>query len=304
MLGRKILVQTTLASLVVLTASITLLSAPESDAGSEAFRIGVNRTLFQGAPEAMIEFLSRPLRSLMEAETGIAGKMVLSSDANQLAQQLAGKKVQLGVLHGIEFAWARQKFPDLKPLVIVVNEYPVCKVHVVVKDECKAASFADLKGLKVALPRTNREHCNVFLDRRCQNCGLSPKDYFGAVAGTPDIEEAFETVLEGKADAAVVDDNLLEYYRWLKPGRCAKLRSVVQSEAFPGGVLAYQPGAIDDDLVQRLRESLLSAHQNRRGQQLLKMCRIASFRPSDAAYEQLLTDILKSYPPPDSSVSK
>jgi hypothetical protein len=42
----------------------------------------------------------------------VSGELVPCGDADNLGRQLMDDKVQLGVFHGIEFAWARQKYPE------------------------------------------------------------------------------------------------------------------------------------------------------------------------------------------------
>src|SRR5215470_11464792 len=72
-------------------------------------KIGLVNSLFRDTPPSLVEVLSRPLKALMESQTGLGGALRLCGDATALAKQLKEGKVQLGVFHGFEFAWARQK---------------------------------------------------------------------------------------------------------------------------------------------------------------------------------------------------
>ena len=53
----------------------------------------------------------------MEAQTGVPGQMVMGGDARNLSQRLQSNHFQLGVFQGVEFAWAQQECPELKPLI-------------------------------------------------------------------------------------------------------------------------------------------------------------------------------------------
>src|SRR5262245_45466183 len=107
--------------LIVLTLSLgglLALVAPTAEriGPSDPVRIGMIGTLFRDVPEATVQTMMQPFGALMESQTGVNGLLVPSGDAESMGQELASDKLHLGVFHGIEFAWARQKFPELRPL--------------------------------------------------------------------------------------------------------------------------------------------------------------------------------------------
>src|SRR5205085_2139260 len=102
-------------------------------------RVGLMHTLFPGADEAQIQSLAMPFTTLLEEQAGVVGELSLADDAGKLADRLGEGKVQLGVFHGVEFAWARQKNPDLKPLVIAVDQQPFARAVIVVRRGDRAA---------------------------------------------------------------------------------------------------------------------------------------------------------------------
>jgi ABC-type phosphate/phosphonate transport system substrate-binding protein len=261
-----------------------------------AIRVGVAGSVFRDTPAPMVNIMMKPLKSLLESQTGVNGDMVAGTDALSLGNQLADDKVQLAVFHGFEFAWVKQKHPDLKPLILCVCPAPCSKANVVVLKECKVETIDDLKGLKIALAPHTREHCHLFLERKC---GLLPCKFFSEVVRPENIEEALDSVVDGVVDATVVDGTSLENYADRKPGRSAKLRTLIQSEAFPWGVVACNPATFNEDAQKRFRDGLINAVQTRKGQQLLTICRITSFERVPDDYDKELKDILKAYPPPE-----
>ena len=266
--------------------------------GGKVVRVGLVGTLFRNMPEPIMQVAMRPFKSLLEAQTGMTGELVAGGDAGNLATLLKQDKVQFGVFHGVEFAWARQKNPALRPLILAVNGRPAMHAVVLVRQESKAAGCADLKGKTVALPADSREHCRLFFERRCVAPGCCPEEFFGKVLSPRDVEEALDDLVDGKLDALVVDGLTLEAYRKLKPGRAARLRTLLRSEAFPAAVVAYHPGALSEDLLTRFRDGLLAAGSTRRGRRLLAMCRITAFKAVPDNYDEMLKDIAKTYPPP------
>ena len=96
--------------------------------------------------------------------------------------------------------------------------------------------------------------------------------------------------------AAVVDETALEAYRKNKPGCAAKLKTIQQSELFPCGVIAYQPGALSDETLTAFRDGLIAAKDNPKAQKLLKSNHMTGFEAVPSDYDQMLLDIAKAYP--------
>jgi ABC-type phosphate/phosphonate transport system substrate-binding protein len=276
----------------------------QQEAAPNAIRIGLVSTLFRDTPESLIQLITRPLKSLMESQTGMTGTLAAGGDARNLARQLQEDKFQLAVFHGVEFAWIRQKYPDLRPLVVAIRDGRPMYAFLVVPSESKATCLADLKGQSLALSRQCREHCRLFLERRCQACGKSYLEFFPKITTPTDSEDSLDDVVDGVVQAALVDGAALERFKRVKADRYAKLKTIVQSEPFPPAVLAYKPGVLSEDALTRFRNGLVTAHQNAKGKQLLNMCRITCFEPVPDDYEQMLLSIAKAYPPPPAEPEK
>jgi ABC-type phosphate/phosphonate transport system substrate-binding protein len=270
---------------------------PEEAARGTVLRIGVVGSLFRNTSEPLVQVMMRPFKSLLETQVGVVGNIVASGEAEHLGQELKDDHVQLGVFHGIEFAWARLKNPQLRPLLIAVNHQRFLKAHLVVRRDAKVEQVADLRGRVIALPRMSREHCRLYLERRCVVPGTTSEKYYSTVRTPHDGEDALDEVYEGKAQAAVIDAVELEQYRKAKPRRSSQLRSLQESETFPPAVVAYYPGTLDEDLLARVRDGMIAAKSTPRGQQLLNLCRITSFEEVPADYDKMLEAISKAYPP-------
>jgi ABC-type phosphate/phosphonate transport system substrate-binding protein len=261
-------------------------------------KIGMVSTLFKDVSPAMVQIMMPPFQALMRAQTGLEGEVVTVGDAQDLGSRLHDGKVELGVFHGFEFAWAQDKYPDLRPLVIAVNHKRVLHAYVVVREDSTAADLADLKGQAVAVPRKSREHCMLFLDRACRQLKSEPKDFFGTLVAHGSTEEALDDLLRDKVQAALVDSVSLDTYEQLKPGCFARLKVLKQSEPFPSSVVAYRLGALDPVTLGKFRDGMINANQNPRGKELMTMWRLSAFENVPADYQQALSAILRAYPPP------
>ena len=279
---------------------IVLPAAPPAPAAEPAppVRIGMVRSMFKDAPDPLIQLSTNVFKSLMEEQTGLASNVTVASDAAQLARQLKEGKLQLGAFHGFEFAWSRQQNPDLKPLMIAVKQQSFVRALLVVRQDNKAADAAALQGKTLALALLTRQHCRLFLDRRCVRPGMPMDKWFGKVSSPRTDQDALDDVAEGHADAAVVDDVELESFRTTYPKTAAKLRVLKQSEVFPCTVIAYQPGALNEETLKQLRVGLIAAKTVERGRKLLDVFHMTGFEEVPDDYEKSVAEILKAYPPP------
>src|SRR5262245_19797702 len=87
------------------------------DAPPDPVRLGMVQSLLKDVPKPLIKATMQPFRALMQGQTGFSCEVAQPSDALTLGQQIANKEVELGVFQGIEFAWVREKHPELRALV-------------------------------------------------------------------------------------------------------------------------------------------------------------------------------------------
>jgi len=262
-------------------------------------QIGLVNSLFRDVPEALVDMMAKPFGSLMSAQTGLTGNLVKAGDAADLGQKLADNKVQLGIFHGYEFAWARHKHPQLKALVIAVNQVRHLRAYLVVRADSKLGGFGDLKEKTLNLPRGSRGHCHVFLADRCQDAGqCAPQEMLGKVIYGPNAEDALDDLVDGAVDACVMDSMAVDAYKRRKPGRFNQLKLALESEVFPAGVVAYKEGSLDAKTLQKFKDGLINSDKTILGRQMLTMWKLTGFEPIPADYDQTLGDILSAYPPP------
>jgi ABC-type phosphate/phosphonate transport system substrate-binding protein len=282
---------------------MTCLAIPGLDtraggAEEKTLRVGIVGSLCQNAPDGVLQVALRPLKSLLEAQTGLSTHLVSGGAVENLGRLVKEGKVHFGVFHGFELAWARLKNPSLKPVLVAVNPRPTQRAYLVVRRDGRVGSIGDLRGQAVALPPQSREHCRLFLERRCVAPGSTPDQFFGRLNRDGNVEDALDDVVDGKLAAVVVDGGTLEVFRELKPVRAGRLHTLLQSDPFPCAAVVYQPGVTADEMVDRFRDGMLAARSTRRGQFLLDLCRITGFEVASEDYDESLAAIAKAYPPP------
>jgi ABC-type phosphate/phosphonate transport system substrate-binding protein len=276
----------------------TLTSQTSAAAPAGPVRMGMPASMFRDVKPVVFTALARPFYCLVEAQTGLKSDLVLIQTADEMREQLETGKLQFGVFHGFEFAWMKQKCPTLEPLMVAAPQHRPLRALIVVNTDSPVKSLADLKGKPVAMPQGTREYVRLFLTRQCQAAGHSPDAYFAQVTSPVNSETALHELVDDKVQAAIVDGGMFQGYTERYSGRAKRLRTLMVSENFPESVVAIHPGMADPETVRRFRQGMSTAHATPVGRQLLALWAMAGFQPMPPNYQQQLTDIVKSYPPP------
>jgi len=287
-----------ISAALLLGLAMTLVPGPAPAEEPAPLKIGIPGSLFRDIPKAAINALTPMFTQLMESQIGMKGQIVFLSGPNEVGQQLNDNQIQLAVMHGFEFAWEQNKHKGLKPLVIAVNQSPKLTAQLVVAKESSFNKMEDLKGQSVAIPRGTREHCRLFLSRQCRTLGHQQDKFFSTQTNPAHMGAALEELLTGKVQATVVDGAAWETYKRSSPGKAGRLKLLAQSEAFPTGVVAYKEGNISEANLKKFTDGLTSAHERPAGVQLMTMWKMNRFEVVPAEYHQMLSDIVRAYPPP------
>jgi ABC-type phosphate/phosphonate transport system substrate-binding protein len=271
-------------------------AAPASQEQPGAITIGMGSSMFRDLTPAKVDSIIPEFEGLFFDLTGLKGRIVRAGDSADVAKKLHEKVVLVGVFQGFEFAWARQSYPDLKPLVIAVERQRSLKAMVVVLKDNKAKSLTDLKGQVLSIPNRCPEYCHLFLQRELGTLGSDQKEFFGKVLEHPSAEDALDDLLRNKVQAVLVDGNSLDLYAEVNPGRHARLRTLTSAEGFPPGLMAYREGGLDQATLVKIKKGLMNASTTVKGKEQLVQWRLSGFEEVPADYEKMLADILKRYP--------
>jgi ABC-type phosphate/phosphonate transport system substrate-binding protein len=233
---------------------------------------------------------------------GLDGKLQIVAGTCNLAEQLTSGKLQLGVFHGHEFAWAKAKEPKLVPMVVIVNDHHDVHAYVVVKKDNPASGIGGLVGKTIDVPKMTKEHCRVFLDANAKdNDRPNPAKFFGKIKESSSVYDGLDDVAQGKTDAVLVDTITLEFFKSIKPAVYEKnLRVLQKSKSYPAPVIAYKEGTFNAATLKILRDGLLKAHESPDGKLLLREWQINRFEPVPANYQEMLNATLKEHPVPES----
>jgi ABC-type phosphate/phosphonate transport system substrate-binding protein len=269
--------------------------AAAADPPAAGVQIGMVQGMFRDVQPALVQAMSRPLRDMIQKQTGLTGDVEIVADAHTLAERMKANRYQLGVYHGFEFAWVRKQHPNLVPLAVTVPPGRKLQALVVVHVDSKATSLADLTDESVVVPRGTKAHCILYLDRARADLPATTAVPKARPTVTP--AEALDAVVTGESAAALVDVAALSGYQSLQPGAHKQLRVLVQSVIFPQTVIAYDKGSLSEATVGKIRRLLTEAHTTPAGKPLMMLWNLKGFEDVPADYDAQLDKIAQAYPP-------
>ncbi|WP_020469218.1 phosphate/phosphite/phosphonate ABC transporter substrate-binding protein [Zavarzinella formosa] len=257
-------------------------------------KIGIPRSIFRDIPPALLTFANEPFKDLMKAQTGLDGDIVNDADAMKIAKDINDGKLHLGVLLGHEFAWAKQKYPELEAIVCTVPRPREVQAFILVRHDCKATNLGDLKGTKLVMASGLRDHARLFFEKR--KADEMGSETLCSLSKTSTVHDAIHKVIDGDGDVTVCDLASWNYFLKLYPGPAQNLRVLAKSEVFPPSVVVHKKGSIPEFVVKKFREGMLTAHQSPKGQKLMGTIKMERFDLLPANYDEQLKESLKLYP--------
>jgi ABC-type phosphate/phosphonate transport system substrate-binding protein len=277
---------------VVVAVGVT----PRADAQNPpTIKLGMLQGMFKDVPDSVVHIAARPFSDLFREQVGVGGDVEIVADCQTLAARMKDKELHVGVFHGFEFAWVRDRYPELQPLA-VTRPHRTMQACLVVHKDSPAAGPKDLKGACVAVPHSPKAHCQVFLDRL--RADLPAGCCCPAKHDPMSPEEVLDAVAQGRLSSALVDTASLTTYQSDRPGLYRELRKLCESEAFPPGVIAYRTGGLDPKAVAKIREGLIKLHETGNGRGFLMLWKLKGFENVPADFDAQMRRIAKAYPAP------
>lgn len=162
----------------------------------------------------------------------------------------------------------------------LVKGKPVYHSYIIVPRDSPVQRLEELQGKTFAFtdPRSNSgKLVPTYLLARM---GRSPETFFGKYWYTYGHDKSITAVAEKLVDGAAVDSLIWEYLNRSKPAVTQKTRIVKVSEPYGIPPLVVRKG-LDPGLKERLRQALVTMHDDPDGQKILAGMMIDRFVPGD-----------------------
>jgi len=159
--------------------------------------------------------------------------------------------------------------------------------YIIVAKESPVKTFAGLRGKSFAftdpLSNTGKLVPTYMLARMNE----TPESFFKSFIFTKAHDKSIKAVAQGVVDAAAVDSLIWEYLNALSPEFTAKTRILEKSPPYAIPPIVV-PRDLAPELKEKLRQTILNAHTDPKGQAILRQMRIDRFVPiADSAYDSV-----------------
>lgn len=279
---------------LLLAAGILGWSAAAAPAQNTVLKIGTSGSLAEGTSGSDENAAMNTLHNFIQTETGFNNEIVRQKGWQDLANHMDKGDLSIGVFEGYELAWAKEKHPKLKPLAVAVNVQPYRQIFIVKRKNEKARSIDEMQGKKVSIPKAGQGYPLLVLETLVKK---EPKQFFGNIKFSDNVEDSLDDLVDGVVDIAAVDRQALDSYKRRKPGRFNQLGELAKSKPLPPPVIVYEEGRLDDATLRKFRDGLLNANQKEKGRSLLTFFKLTGFSTPPSDFQQVLNDTRKNYPP-------
>ncbi|MFC1849031.1 phosphate/phosphite/phosphonate ABC transporter substrate-binding protein [candidate division CSSED10-310 bacterium] len=182
---------------------------------------------------------------------------------------------------------------NLVPLAVpFVNESVTYKLILVTANNAAYRSLPDLKNTRLvynALVEENYSFLNraVFLNR------IDISQFFNQLLDVTTPLASINTVLDGKAECALIVTGLYNTLRELDPRIAKKTKTIFSSGIIPRPPVCYIKGNLAPDLARKIAEILFAMRHSTIGQQTLLPFKVDGFKPVELDPFLHLEKILK-----------
>ena len=159
--------------------------------------------------------------------------------------------------------------------------------YLIVPATSTVGSLEGLRGKTFAFTDPQSNTGRIVPTYLVSKIGSTPDRYFGKVFYTYSHDNSIKAVATGAADGAAVDSLIWEYSQAHDPTYTSKTRVILKSDPFGSPPVVVHPD-LDPVLKARLRDALLSAHEDPEGRAILDKMGIERFAPTDdGAYDTI-----------------
>jgi phosphonate transport system substrate-binding protein len=164
---------------------------------------------------------------------------------------------------------------------------PVYYSYIIVPKESAATSFASLRGKRFAFTDPLSNSGKLVPTYMLARINETPESYFKEFIFTKSHDKSIKAVAQGVVDAAAVDSLIWEYLNATNSEFTAKTRILEKSPPYAIPPIVV-PRGLPADLKEKLRQAVLNAHADPKGQAILQRMRIDRFVPiADGAYDSV-----------------
>jgi phosphonate transport system substrate-binding protein len=230
--------------------------------------------------EDLFDYLSKKL--------GKKVKLVQRSNYAEMNELLRLGRVDLAFVCSRAYIAGAMQF-GLKLLVVpvVYDEGPVYYSYIIVNKDSNINSFVELRGKSFAFADPLSNSGELYPRYLLAKMNETPDTFFSHYFYTYSHDKSIEAVASGIVDGAAVDSLIWDYKNMTEPWVTSRTRIIKVSPPFGIPPVVASPYS-DKELVEEIRNILLSMHEDEDGRKILRKLHIKRFiLPENASYASI-----------------
>jgi len=231
----------------------------------------------------------RKLTAYIAKKAGRKSLFVSGLNYNQVDNLFVEGKVDVGFLCNTHFARRKGavKFEAIAAPVIMGYSKPKFRIYVIVSKDSSFKSFNDLRGASVDLADP-LSTTTIFAAYKLLEKNETLTSFFGKAIYSGSHDMTVQLVANKVVDAGVIDGHIWDYHDKVQPAYSSKTKIILKSPEFTTPPVVVSR-TIDPSLKKKLRDILLTMHEDIRGREILKKLRIEKFvAVTDKDYDDAL----------------
>lgn len=271
----------------LLTVFASCCSAKAAEPSLFHLNIGFSSRAFVNVPPEDIKIAVRILAGKVARNTiGSADSKIYDSPAD-IEQDFRAKKLDTIALTPDEFIKLENRVLLDPIMVTATSKGHEVELLLMVRKDSGIRSFGDLRNRRLAIAEKESRYANMYsiwLETLIMRKGLSgDARFFSAVTETKKPSQALMQVFFRKADACIITGQLLDVSVELNPQIGRELTVIERLPKLAGGIIAMRRD-LPEVYKQRLRQALLTLHEDQEGKQLFVLFQLKKLVPYRPEY--------------------
>lgn len=235
--------------------------------------------------EGFIYYLK--LKEYLEKKLHRPVQLVDRDNYEQISKMLEKGELEMSFISSGPYVECHDRFGLELVVVPQVNGKSVYHSYVIVPQDSLARKLGDLRGKSFAFTDPKSNSGTLVPTDMLARMNETPNHFFKKVIYTYGHDKSIKAVAERLVDGAAVNSIIWNYLAATTPEIAQKTRIIVKSQPFAIPPLAVRPD-YDRATVARIREVLLTMHEDPEGKEILRGMMIDRFvLLDDKAYDDV-----------------
>lgn len=226
--------------------------------------------------------LYRELASYMGSRVGVPAEFIQGKTYAEINDLVRSGSVTLAIVCTNPYLQGQEEF-GMEAIAVAVPQGaggPWYYSYLIVRSGSSAQSLADLRGRTFAFSDPLSNSGRLTPTYQLALMGETPDSFFRRYIFTYAHDNSVRAVAEGLVDGAAVDSLIYDYLAFSEPNLVAKTKVLTKWGPFGNNPVVVNPN-LEPSLKERLRQVLLSMHEDEAGMAILRRLRIERFIAAD-----------------------